>query len=103
MYISISNKKRVAILLSCVIALVYSLPWLAFGDQPRTLTANDTPVLLRVSYLFLTVFITSAIFFFSHSFFKKVFVAKQRVIRLGAHITIHAVVILVCTCVLLII
>ncbi len=98
-----SRKNWIAFLLSCIIALVYALPWLAFSDQARTTEIHNGPAGLRILYLFVTVFVTCAIFFCCNFFLKNFLSGQRRAVRIAVQILIHAIITLLCTSVLLII
>src|SRR5687768_11567113 len=100
-----TRKNWVTILLSFIIALLYSLPWLTFGDNPRyaAMRLNETGVSLRVAYLFVTVFLTSAVFFQSNFILKKALAKNSQAIRIMLHSAMLVITILGCTGLLILI
>jgi len=102
MFLQITRKNVLAVLLSSVIALLYSLPWLAF--EPRaSVTVNESAVAARIFYLFVIVFSTSLFFFYSNFLLAKILKSQPRVVRIVLHLLIQAVIVLAFTTILVLI
>jgi len=80
-----SSKYKVILSFSLSLGIFYTLPWIALSEQSRALDgvfSNSSVVATRVTYLFLSVFATSVLFFQYNFFWKhKLRVIKNRVVR----------------------
>lgn len=102
MLLTMARKRWIVILLSFVIALLYSLPWLAFRGRPdnyeNALIEGGVP--LRVLYLFVVVFLTSLLFFYTNAILSKAFLERRRIVRRVLQALIQLIIVLAITVVL---
>lgn len=107
--ISVSVPLVIAFSLSLALAIFYSLPWIALTEQARILENNYNRQQLsegRVLYLFVSVFLTSILFFQYNLFWKnKVLAMRNQVFRKVMHgvfnilllVTISGILIIIAT------
>ncbi len=104
---SMNGRYKIIFSLSVALAIFYSLPWIALSEQSRIAGNNIQPVPGgRVLYLFISVFISSILFFQYNLFWKhKALIITSRVVRpflnllinLMLMITVSAMLILIAT------
>jgi Putative regulator of cell autolysis len=100
-----TQKKWVIVILSFIIALLYSLPWLVFRGMPEVPQAGlvDGNITVRVSYLFVTVFLTS-LFFFCADFILANLLREHHGIVWGAlYLAAKFIVVIVCSAILVVV
>lgn len=92
-----NNKHKITVSLSIVLALVFSLPWITLIDQVRSVSfrGGDPPVLARVIYMFITVFVASMALFTYNFFWKYSVEAKIRLSRMAVTTIVNIVSIIV--------
>jgi sensor histidine kinase YesM len=80
-----SNKHKITLSLSLVLALLFSLPWVTLIEQVRvpSFRGGDSPVLGRIMFMFVTVFTTSVVLFIYNFFWKYSLESKSRTHRVA--------------------
>jgi two-component system, LytTR family, sensor kinase len=99
-----NNRYKIAISLSLAMAAFYSLPWIALSEQPHTTRVMNSAAVTRISYLFVTVFVTG-IFFFQYNFFwkHKLLIIKNPTLRQLANLFLNVLLVFLLSCVLIMI
>ena len=103
--ISLNIPLVMAFSLSLALAIFYSLPWIALIEHTRIVNNNPQQIREgRVLYLFLSVFLTSILFFQYNLFWKnKVVALDNRIIRKLLHVLFNVLLIAIISAVLIVI
>ena len=101
------SKYKVILSLSLALAIFYSLPWIAVNEQLRAVdgaSSQEAMANMRVTYLFLSVFATSLLFFQYNLFWKdKLRFAKPHVVYLLLNIFFNGLIVVLVSLALVII
>jgi two-component system LytT family sensor kinase len=93
----------IAFSLSLALAIFYSLPWIALGEHTRIVNTNPQQIREgRGLYLFLSVFLTSILFFQYNLFWKNKVAGRDRMIRRFIHVMFNMLLIVIISGVLII-
>lgn len=92
-----SNKHKITLSLSLVLALLFSLPWVTLIEQARVpgFRGGDSQVLARIMFMFVTVFTTSVVLFIYNFFWKYSFESKDRTHRIAVRTAFNLILIIV--------
>src|SRR5688572_21728062 len=80
------NKYKITLSISFVLAMLFSMPWIAVIEQARLagFGIDNMPVKPRVLFIFLSVFLSATVLFSANFFWKKRFKIEQPVKRIAA-------------------
>lgn len=98
-------KNQIVVSLSFVIALCYSLPWLALIEKIRLqgFTGNTSSISQRVAFLFVSVFATCLILFYFNVTFRSKWSMLRRPMRVVANVGTNLILISIISAVMLVV